>query len=141
MYMYVLLYATMCYGVRYINVVYCPLAISTSLSPSLPSFSTPFLSPLLPPSLPPSPSYYKTLLKVVEKKEDGEDKLFGNRILIDKSMKEFESVRDPEVNDFRLSLIDKCQAAVEVHCTYMCMYIYIYIYIYIYCILYIHVHV
>ena len=91
MYMYVLLKATMCYGVRYINVLYCPLAISTSLSPSLPSFSTPFLSPLLspllPPSLPPSPSYCKPLFEVVQKKEDGEDKLFGNRILIAKSMR------------------------------------------------------
>ena len=69
-------------------------------------------------------SYYKPLFKVVEKKEDGEDKLFGNRlgILIDKSMKEFESVRDPEVNDFRLSMMDRCQAAVEVKYT-LCVYI------------------
>jgi phosphatidylinositol-4,5-bisphosphate 3-kinase len=61
-------------------------------------------------------SYYKPLFKVVEKKEDGEEKLFGNRlgIVIDKSLKEFESVRDPEVNDFRLSMIDRCQAAVEI---------------------------
>ena len=53
---------------------------------------------------------------MVEKKEDGEDKLFANKlgILIDKSMKEFESVRDPEVNDFRLSMTDRCQTAVEV---------------------------
>ena len=54
---------------------------------------------------------------MVEKKEDGEEKLFANRIniLIDKSMKEFESVRDPEVNDFRLAMIDRCRAAVEVN--------------------------
>ena len=53
---------------------------------------------------------------MVEKKEDGEEKLFANRIgiLTDKSMKEFESVRDPEVNDFRLAMIDRCRSAVEV---------------------------
>ena len=67
-------------------------------------------------------SYYKPLFKVVEKKEDGEDKLFGNKlgIVIDKSLKDFESARDPEVNDFRLSMIDKCRTAVEV-C--VCVYI------------------
>ena len=64
--------------------MFCTLHLP-SLLPSLPSFSTPFLSPLLPPSLPPSPSYCKPLFEVVEKKEDGEDKLFGNRILIAKS--------------------------------------------------------
>ena len=53
---------------------------------------------------------------MVEKKEEGEDKLFANKIgiLIDKSMKEFEGVRDPEVNDFRLAMMDRCQSAVEV---------------------------
>ena len=68
--------------------------------------------------------YYKPLFKVVEKQEDAEEKMFGNRlgIIIDKSLKDFENVRDPEVNDFRLSMIEKCRSAVEVKrlCNYLC---------------------
>ena len=61
--------------------------------------------------------YYKPLFKVVEKEENAEDKMFGNRlgIIIDKSLKDFENMRDPEVNDFRLYMIDKCRNAVEVN--------------------------
>ena len=56
------------------------------------------------------------VLKVVEKKGDREEKLLSSKIawLIGKgSLKEFENVRDPEITDFRVSMIEKCQRAIE----------------------------
>ena len=51
----------------------------------------------------------------MEKKGDQNEKLLSNNIgwLIGRPLKEFESVRDPEVNDFRISMIDKCRRAVQ----------------------------
>ncbi len=30
------------------------------------------------------------------------------------SLKDFETVRDPEVSDFRISMVDKCRKAIEI---------------------------
>ena len=52
----------------------------------------------------------------MEKKGDREEKLLSSKIawLIGKgSLKEFENVRDPEITDFRVSMIEKCQRAIE----------------------------
>lgn len=52
----------------------------------------------------------------MEKKGDREEKLLSTKIawLLGKgSLKEFENVRDPEITDFRVSMIEKCQQAIE----------------------------
>ena len=51
----------------------------------------------------------------MEKKGDREEKLLSTKIawLLGKgSLKDFENVRDPEITDFRISMIDKCQKAI-----------------------------
>ena len=57
---------------------------------------------------------YKPLFKVVEKKGDQEEKMLSTKIgwLIGKCLREFETLRDPEVNDFRISMIEQCRNAV-----------------------------
>ena len=52
----------------------------------------------------------------MEKKGDREEKLLSTKIawLLGKgSLKDFENVRDAEITDFRVSMIDKCQKAIE----------------------------
>ena len=52
----------------------------------------------------------------MEKKGDREEKLLSTKIawLLGKgSLKDFENVRDPEITDFRVSMIEKCQQAIE----------------------------
>lgn len=58
---------------------------------------------------------YKPLFKVVEKKGDREEKIFSTKLgfLIGKNLRDFELNRNPEVNDFRISMIDKCQKAIQ----------------------------
>lgn len=59
--------------------------------------------------------YFKEVFKLVEKKGDKEEKLLNARIsnLINKRLGDFDSLRDPEVNDFRASMVDKCREAIE----------------------------
>lgn len=58
---------------------------------------------------------YKPIFKVVEKKGDREEKILSNKIgwLIGKCLRDFDMVDDPEVNDFRMSMIGKCQRAIQ----------------------------
>ena len=58
---------------------------------------------------------YKPLFKVVEKKGNEAEKKLSNEIswLIGRQLKDFENSRDPEVHDFRVAMIEKCQMAVE----------------------------
>lgn len=58
---------------------------------------------------------YKPLFKLVEKKGNQEEKILSSRIgwLIGKQLKDFEMLRDPEVNDFRVSMIEKCEQAIQ----------------------------
>lgn len=52
----------------------------------------------------------------MEKKGDLEEKMLSTKIawLLGKgSLKDFENVRDPEITDFRVSMIEKCQQAIE----------------------------
>ena len=56
--------------------------------------------------------------QVVEKKGDHNEKKLSTKIamLLGKgSLKDFETVRDPEVSDFRQSMVDKCNLAIELH--------------------------
>lgn len=59
--------------------------------------------------------YFKEVFKLVEKKGDKEEKLLNAHIsnLINKRLGDFDSLRDPEVNDFRASMVDKCRGAIE----------------------------
>lgn len=53
----------------------------------------------------------------MEKKGDRDEKMLSTKIawLLGKgSLKDFETVRDPEVSDFRLSMVDKCRKATEI---------------------------
>lgn len=55
---------------------------------------------------------------MVEKKGDLDEKILSTKIawLLGKgNLKEFETVRDPEVTDFRLSMVEKCKASIEIH--------------------------
>ena len=58
---------------------------------------------------------YKPLFKVVEKKGNEAEKRLSNDIswLIGRQLKEFENSRDPEVHDFRISMVEKCRLAIE----------------------------
>lgn len=58
---------------------------------------------------------YKPIFKVVEKKGDREEKIMSTKIgwLIGKCLKDFETSRDPEVNDFRISMVDRCRKAIQ----------------------------
>ncbi len=58
---------------------------------------------------------YKPLFKVVEKKGNQEEKILSSRIgwLIGKQLKDFEMLREPEVNDFWVTMIDLCQWAIQ----------------------------
>ena len=57
---------------------------------------------------------YRPLFKVMEKKGDHEEKMLGTKItwLIGKCLKDFDNSRDPEVTDFRVSMVDKCRVAI-----------------------------
>lgn len=59
--------------------------------------------------------YFKEVFKLVEKKGDKEEKLLNARIsnLINKRLGDFDSLRDPEVNDFRASMVEKCREAID----------------------------
>lgn len=53
---------------------------------------------------------------MVEKKGDRDEKMLSTKIawLLGKgSLKDFETVRDPEVTDFRMSMVEKCRKAIE----------------------------
>lgn len=53
----------------------------------------------------------------MEKKGDRDEKMLSTKIawLLGKgSLKDFETVRDPEVSDFRLSMVDKCRKAIDI---------------------------
>ena len=53
---------------------------------------------------------------MVEKKGDRNEKMLSTKIawLLGKgSLKDFETVRDPEVSDFRMSMVEKCRRAIE----------------------------
>lgn len=55
---------------------------------------------------------------MVEKKGDRDEKMLSTKIawLLGKgSLKDFETGRDPEITDFRLAMVEKCQKAVEFH--------------------------
>lgn len=54
---------------------------------------------------------------MVEKKGDRDEKMLSTKIawLLGKgSLKDFETVRDPEVSDFRMSMVEKCRKAIEI---------------------------
>ena len=55
---------------------------------------------------------------MVEKKGDRDEKMLSTKIawLLGKgSLKDFETVRDPEVSDFRLCMVDKCRKSIDAH--------------------------
>ena len=52
----------------------------------------------------------------MEKKGDRDEKMLSSKIawLLGKgSLKDYETVRDPEVSDFRQSMVDKCRKSIE----------------------------
>ena len=54
--------------------------------------------------------------QVVEKKGDQDEKMLSTKIawLLGKgSLKDYESVRETEITDFRISMMDKCRRAIE----------------------------
>lgn len=54
---------------------------------------------------------------MVEKKGDRDEKMLSTKIawLLGKgSLKDFDNVRDSEVSDFRMSVVDKCRTAIEI---------------------------
>lgn len=59
---------------------------------------------------------YKPLFKVLEKKGDQEEKLLSTKVgwLIGKCLRDFDAIKDPEVNDFRLEMMESCKKAIEI---------------------------
>ena len=59
--------------------------------------------------------WYKPLFKLVEKKGDSDEKVFASKIgwLTGKCLRDFEAVDDPAVDDFRMSMLEKCKLAIE----------------------------
>ena len=59
--------------------------------------------------------WYKPLFKVVEKKGDSDEKLLASKIgwLTGKSRSDFEAIDEPAVDDFRVSMLEKCRLAIE----------------------------
>ena len=55
---------------------------------------------------------------MVERKGDLDEKILSTKIawLLGKgNLKDFETVRDPEVSDFRMSMVDNCKKSIERH--------------------------